>query len=329
VRSITARAPCRVDLAGGTLDIWPLGLLHGGAATVNVAIDVEVRVELKERSSGWRVSVADESFDGDSPAELRAHDSSRLAALVLEHYGMPPVEVIIHSASPRNAGLGASSALCVALLRACEELLGRPASAAAETVHVARDIEAGMMSLPTGVQDHYPALMGGVLEIRYAAGGETVRRLAVDLEALAERLVVVYSGRSHFSAGNNYEVISRRLRGDAEVSACLQRIADVTLPLAEALMEGAWPEVGALMSREMSARRGLSPVVSTPEVESVLGIGVSCGAWGGKVCGAGGGGCVALLVEPTKRVGLERSLRDGGFSVLHCRPCAAGLSVEG
>ena len=121
-----------------------------------------------------------------------------------------------------------------------------------------RDLEARLMSLPTGMQDRYPALLGGSLEILQSPGGERVRRLDVDLERLGDSLLVVYSGASHFSAGNNWQVVRRRLDGEAEVTELLQGIAAAAADLSPALESGDLPRVGELMSREWSFRRRLA-----------------------------------------------------------------------
>ena len=158
--------------------------------------------------------------------------------LVAEHFDLPPFEVELASASPRGAGLGASSALAVALIAAAERSLGAAASAVDAIVHLARDLEARLMGLPTGIQDHYPALLGGALEIRHQPGGEAVRRLAVDLEELGRCLLVAYSGGSHLSAANNFEVVARRLRGDRATVERLSSIADAAAAMAASLDAG-------------------------------------------------------------------------------------------
>src|SRR5262245_22037070 len=185
---VEATAPCRVDLAGGTLDIWPLGVLHRGARTVNVAVSLAVRVVVTRRDRGWLVTQDDSRIEAAERAELLVSPESALIGLVAEHFDLPPVEISLSSASPRGAGLGASSALAVALIAAVERALGVPASPAPAVVHLARDLEARLMGLPTGIQDHYPAMLGGALEIRHRPGGEEVRRLTVDLAALGRCL---------------------------------------------------------------------------------------------------------------------------------------------
>jgi D-glycero-alpha-D-manno-heptose-7-phosphate kinase len=329
---VTARAWCRADLGGGTLDIWPLGLFHPGARTVNVAIDLAVTVRLRRVDGVYRVRQGESSVEGGSAAALMALPEGALVGVVAEALGLPPVEATLASDSPRGGGLGASSAMVVALLAAAEtEMgpeLGRPPSSPAELAHLARDLEARLMSLPTGLQDHYPALLGGVLEILQRPGGESVRRLEVDLERLGDALLVVYSGVSHFSAGNNWQVVRRRLDGEPEVTGLFAGIADATAEMPAALEAGDLPRVGALMSREWSFRRRLAAGISTPELETLVEAALAAGAWGGKACGAGGGGCLAFLCPPERRSAVAAALDRAGGRALPARPVDAPLKVD-
>ncbi|RMH20823.1 MAG: hypothetical protein D6696_07285 [Acidobacteria bacterium] len=326
--TIRARAWCRADLAGGTLDIWPLGLLHDGARTINVALDLAATVTLRRRRRGYVVSQGDQRLEAGDLAQLAAHEDARLAAVFAAELGLPPVSIELASASPRGAGLGASSALAIALLAAGEALNGRPPASADQRAVVARDLEARMMGLPTGVQDHYPALYGGALAIAYRPGTPAVRRLAVDLEALAASLLIAYSGQSHFSAGSNWQVVRRRLDGEPEVVAHLEGIAGAAADLEGALEAGDLERAGALMSREWHHRRQLAPGVSTPAVEELLRRAAAAGAWGGKVCGAGGGGSIAVLCPPARRDAVASALVAAGGRLLDARPAAEPLAVE-
>jgi D-glycero-alpha-D-manno-heptose-7-phosphate kinase len=324
---VAARAWCRVDLAGGTLDIWPLGVLHPGARTVNVAIGVAATVRLARRDRTYRVRQGERLAEGRTAAELATHPEGALAGTVLAALDAPPVEVEIRSASPRGGGLGGSSAIAVALLAAAEELTGAPRSAPERAARLLRDLEARLMGLPTGVQDHYPALVGGALETAHPPGGHRVRRLDADLAALGAALLVVYTGDSHFSAGNNWQVVRRRLDGDRETAALFAGIAEVAAEVPAALEGGDLLRVGALMAREWSLRRRLAEGISTPAIEHLLETARALGAWGGKACGAGGGGCLAILAPPERRQAIAAALGAAGGTVLDAPPRGEPLWV--
>ena len=325
----TARAWCRVDLAGGTLDIWPLGLLHEPATTVNVAIDVAVEATVEPAGERYSVRQGELAVEAASARELAAEPEGALAGLVAAALELPPLTAVLSSGSPRGGGLGASSAMTVALIAAAESAFGLPPSGAGRRSAIARDLEARLMGLPTGIQDHYAAQLGGALEIQHRPGGEAVRRLEVDLEALAASLLVVYSGQSHFSARQNWEVVRRRLDGEPAVAALLAGIAEVASGMAAALAAGDLRRVGAAMGDEWRLRRQLAPGISTPAIERLLAAAAAGGAWGGKACGAGGGGCVAVLCPADRREALAARLRAAGGQVLPARPAAAPMAVTG
>ncbi|MEE8138303.1 MAG: hypothetical protein V3T81_05455 [Thermoanaerobaculia bacterium] len=327
-RRVTARAWCRVDLAGGTLDIWPLGLLHPGARTVNVAIDLEVRVEIRPSTSAYRVVQDGSVVEGRSAGEVARQAEGALIGLIVGELGLGPVEVRVRSASPRGGGLGASSALAVATIAAAEAFSQSPATTPHERSALARDLEAGLMGLPTGRQDHFPALLGGVLDVVHRPGGERVEQIDVDLVALGESLVVAYTGQSHFSAANNWRVIRRRLDGDPEIILLFDGIRDVARRLRESMVAGDFESVGRLMSEEWGLRRQLAAGVSTPTIEQLLEVGRAAGAWGGKACGAGGGGSIAVLCPADRRQEVVERLAAHGAELLSARPAAGPLSVE-
>ena len=350
-----ARSWCRVDLAGGTLDIWPLGLLHPGAVTVNLAVDLPVtcrvaappeaapregaapryRIELGGRGEEVE-GAATQALEAEDLEDLLSDPATSLPALVLDVLALPPVTLTLTSASPRGGGLGASSALAVAMIAACEAWLGResgggasdPVATAARRAALARDVEARLMSLPTGTQDHWPGQLGGALALAHRPGGTDVRRIDADLEALGETLLVAYTGVSHFSAGQNWEVVRRRLDGEAEVTELFAGIARVAAEAEEALAAGDLPRLGALVGEEWSLRRQLAPGVSVPEVEAILEAATGAGAWGGKACGAGGGGCVAVLCPPERRAEVEAAWTGLDLEILAAAPTARSLELD-
>lgn len=330
MRPARVLARCRVDFAGGTLDIWPLGLLHPGSATVNVAIDLTVTARIAPRPRGYRVVSEGEIHESDSIAALVVHPATALVGRIAEALELPPCAIETASRSPRGAGLGASSALAVALLAAAE--LAQRGGLALDPLaraRVARDLEARLMGLPTGLQDHLPAQVGGALVLEQHPGGERLRPLAVDLDELGRRLLVAYSGQSHFSAGANWSVIRRRLEGDPEIVERLDRVRDAARALPAALESADWAEAGRRMADEWSARRGLSTEVSTPQLEALLAGARELGAWGGKACGAGGGGCVAVLAPPERTEAIRAAWRALGAQPLDgARPTASGFEID-
>jgi D-glycero-alpha-D-manno-heptose-7-phosphate kinase len=169
--------------------------------------------------------------------------------------------------------------------------------------------------------------VGGALEILQRPGGESVRRLDVDLGRLGDSLLVVYSGVSHFSAGNNWQIVRRRLDGEPEATGLFAGIAEAAAAMPAALEAGDLARVGSLMSREWSFRRRLAEGITTPLLDALVEAALAAGAWGGKACGAGGGGCLAFLCPPERRAAVVAAVERAGGRVLPARPAGEPLAV--
>ena len=137
-------APARVDLAGGTLDLWPLYCFHAPSVTVNAAISTGIRLRVTpDAAAEGEILFA---APGQAPERLTAADSAVHLAAAVGFFLVPgggfACEVL--EQPPVGSGLGASSAFAVALARACLTVAGRRMRPAA-LVAVVRDIEAGLL----------------------------------------------------------------------------------------------------------------------------------------------------------------------------------------
>lgn len=325
---VEATAPTRIDLAGGTLDIWPLYLFHPGALTVNVAIDRRAHCRVETGWRGIRIESADTGSvaEGRDVGEVLAGGSLPLVACVLRAMGVETgVRVATRSRVPAGSGLGGSSALAVAVAGALAGATGRPREAE-RLLAVVRDAEAQCIGVPTGVQDYLAALHGGVLGVRLEAGGVEVERLPVAAELIEDRLLLVDAGVTRFSGLNNWEVFKARIDGDQRVRQALAEICSVSAGLRGALLAGDALEVGALLRREWDARKRLASAVTTAEVDRIVELALAAGG-AAKACGAGGGGMVAVWDACGRREPLLRALSGAGFALVPFRVEAAGLSV--
>ncbi len=298
--SVQVFAPARVDLAGGTLDLWPLYCLHPGSITLNAALSRGVRLRLT--SGGAPPGSVAFSAPGAAPRRLGPEDSARhLAAAVGFHFvpaGGLAVEVV--EQPPLGSGLGASSAFAVALARGCLALAGRRLPVA-RIVTLLRDLESRVLGVPAGVQDYLPALLGGILALHLEPGGERIERIGTDRSWLADRLVVIYSGITHASGMVNWEVYRARIDGDPDVTRRLGEIAKAATACRLALLSGDEAAVGRAIAAEWRARRELAPAVTNSGLDAILAAGAAAGALAGKACGAGGGGSVMFWVRPAQR----------------------------
>jgi D-glycero-alpha-D-manno-heptose-7-phosphate kinase len=340
---IEARAPTRIDLAGGTLDIWPLYLFHPGAVTVNCAIARHASCVV-EGAPGvpGRIRIASvDTHRQEEFASLRAlagavrYRLPLLANLVkffLERSGKRDgLTLTTNSEAPAGAGIGGSSAMAVAICAVLDRFTGGAEDGALQRedwIHISRDIEAIVIRVPTGTQDHYPAAFGGVNAIHLEPGGERREALACNVDELERRLALCYTGKPRQSGINNWEVFVRHINGDRRVARNLAQIADIARQVRAALLRDDWNELGRLVHAEWDYRRRSLPTISTPTIDRIIAGACKKGALGGKVCGAGGGGCVALIIEPDARARVEAAIAAAGGTILPHHIDREGVSVH-
>ena len=312
------------------MDIWPLYLFHDGAQTLNAAISLRARCVLVSRSDTRIVIVSGDSgqrVEAQHWSELRDNHELKLLGRILHHFQASGLELHTRSESPIGAGIAGSSALNIAVCGALARWRGDILSEDA-LMQVAMNVEAQAIDVPTGVQDYRPAVYGGVSAVELRVDG--IRRVAlpVDVRQLEERLVLAYTNASRNSGINNWEVTKRHIDGDRRVQSSFARIRDIAAAMRGALERGDWAEVGRQIADEWENRKQLAPGVTTREIDAMLAAARAAGAYGGKVCGAGGGGCLFCIGEPADVPAIRGALADAGARVLDFSIEREGLRVE-
>src|SRR5438477_2403385 len=330
MNKVTVRAPVRADLAGGTLDLWPLYLFHPGSRTVNVAISYYAESEVVETGdSGIEINLTDQQYEQryESLHEIAVDPKAALIHRVLEHFHLSGIRITTRTDAPRGSGLGGSSALTVTLVRALCELSGI-AVEGDDLVALVRDLETRLIGVPAGIQDYYPPVYGGLAALHLNPGAVVRHEIPLPIERLSEHMLLHYTGVAHFSGTNNWEMYKRQIDGKPKVHKGLERIAQSAMEMEKALTAGDFRAAGAALAHEWESRKALINGISTPEIEAAIAAATAAGAWAGKVCGAGGGGCVVFLLPPDRREDVRRALAEVPGRVLDATPVAHGLAIE-
>jgi D-glycero-alpha-D-manno-heptose-7-phosphate kinase len=330
--SIVAHAPCRADLAGGTIDLWPLYLFHPGALTLNFALNIQTTCRITPLK-GKRIHLRsldtrkEESFAGFD--ELCAVRRFRLplAARLLQFFA-PKRGLLLEtdSESPAGAGISGSSALMIATTAALARFTRRTLSLEQMRV-IAQNVEAQIIEAPTGCQDYYPALYGGVSAIHLDADG--IRREAVPItpEEIESRFVLAYTGVPRKSGINNWEVFKAHIDGDRRVFRNFEKISQIARSMRQALLNQKWDEVARLLREEWKLRRSNAPGITTPLIDKLIAVAARHGGRAAKVCGAGGGGCVIFLVEEGATGRVAEAIAESGGRVLLLQVSRDGLTM--
>jgi D-glycero-alpha-D-manno-heptose-7-phosphate kinase len=336
-RRVEARAPTRIDFAGGTIDLWPLYLLHDRPLTVNAAITLDATAVIEPAGRpGIEVVSRDRGANCRlEPGGVEAAvgpDLEFIVRLVRHFLDRPPqgggagARIITDCRAPAGSGLGGSSTLGIALAAALDRWAGRGLDPE-RLLSITRAIETQVLGVPTGEQDYHPALRGGVLALHYTVEGTRAERLAADLGQLRRRTVLVDTGASRSSGVSNWDVFKRHLDGERAVRDALQSISNAAHGVRAAILARDWDAVGEALDQEWRARQRLSPAVSNARIERLISEGRSAGAVAGKVCGAGGGGCLVLWVRDGAGEAVGRRVERAGGRVLEFQYTETGVRV--
>jgi D-glycero-alpha-D-manno-heptose-7-phosphate kinase len=329
---VTSRAPARVDLAGGTVDIWPLYLFHPGAQTVNLAIRCYASCEIETRADRRLVFISEdqgirESFGSLAALSLKASRLPLVRELV--RFFEPERGMTIRTTSqvPAGAGLGGSSALNIALCGALARATRRRYSRE-KILEIAKNVEAIVIQVPTGWQDYFPALYGGASALHLEPDGVHRERLPLSFADADRRFVLCYTGQPRNSAINNWEVMKAHIDGDHQVRHNFAQIVSIAGRMREALLSADWDDVAKLLALEWENRKRNFKGISTPRIDRMIRETARDGTLAAKVCGAGGGGCAVFLVAPGTKPAVERTLTRLGGQIINFAVSRTGLEVR-
>ena len=228
----------------------------------------------------------------------------------------------------RRRRLGGSSALAIACIGALNRLQGNRYDERRFITLVA-NIETTVIRVPAGFQDYYPAFYGSTSCIHFRADGIEREGLEMQETTLEDRIVICYTGEPRLSGTNNWDILKRHIDGDQELFQLFEGIRDSAVNMRAALLADDWERVRTIMSAAYPNRKRLSPGVTTPQMESLVAKALAHGAQAAKVCGAGGGGCIAFLCAEGRKEDVERALAvEQGAEVLNWKLAREGLTVR-
>lgn len=352
---IEASAPTRVDLAGGTLDIFPLYVFEDGGITVNCAIDLRSYVKIKTLKSK-RLSLY--SKDLKSGRTFKDISSLKLGGKLdflvrIVKFYQPQVglEITTFNTAPLGSGLGASSSLLIALSGALNylNLSASPVGGAAgrgrqrppagknklskeQIIDIGANLEAQAIEIPTGKQDYYAAMYGGINAIWFNLDGNYIEPLVVGkraLKELEERIVLSFTGISHFSGTNNWNMLKAYIDKKGNTVKSMRRIKQTTLKMRDCLKNFDLPTLGKTLEEEWENRKNLARGVTNARIDKLVLEAKKSGALSSKICGAGGGGCMISLVKKGKRKRVIEALKKNGAKILDFKVARQGLVVRG
>jgi D-glycero-alpha-D-manno-heptose-7-phosphate kinase len=254
------QAPVRIDFAGGTTDIKPFTDTYGGAV-LNAAINHYV------------------------VGKLIATDKKTL----LEY----------HADIPTSSGLGTSSAMNDVWVALITHLKDKQ-KIAEDVFNIEHSITESAVN---GKQDMYAAAYGGINYMEFIGNKVIVYPLELKdkvIKELENKLVLVYSGKAHYSGSSNKAAIDNLIKGKNDKN--LLRIKEIAGEMKNALIKGDLYMFANLMNKETEERAKLSKITLSPQLKSIIDSGMKNGGIGAKICGSGGGGSVLFFAEDKNKL---------------------------
>jgi D-glycero-alpha-D-manno-heptose-7-phosphate kinase len=327
---IESQAPTRIDLAGGTIDLWPLYLFHDNAQTINFAIDQYARCRLETRDDGrFVVESKDRNLrvEAASLEQLRGDDElSLISKLIYFFKPRTGLNITTDCMAPAGAGLAGSSALNIAVCGALNKLTGEHYKPD-RLPFIAINVETQVLKAPAGYQDYFPAVHGGVSRVNLRVEGVTREEVVTDLDELESRVALCFTGAPRNSGINNWEMYKRHIDNAPGIFDRFERIRDTALKIDAALSSRKFDEIGAIFAEEWASRRELAPGITTDFIDQLIETARNHGAEAAKVCGAGGGGCVAFYCARGRKAAVEDALAAAGGRIIPYRIARGGLNI--
>ena len=303
----TTRTPLRVSLFGGGTD-YPDYFERAPGAVVGFSINryIYISALILTAWQAYNYRLAYSTLEHTQAIEDIQHPIVRE---VLRHYGVSErLDINILSDLPASGGLGSSSAFTVGFVNLISNMFERPLTKM-ELARKAMFVEQDLLAENVGVQDQLHTAVGGVN--RFDFEGERRFRMAPlhldlpTLERLNSCMVLVHTGSPRKASDIALEQIGfiKAGRSDQE----LARLYDMVSTAVEVLEGGGdiVPELGLMLREAWAVKRNLSARVSNPLIDELYARCLRAGAYGGKLCGAGGGGFMLMLIEPEQRRALE------------------------
>ncbi|MGE5329792.1 MAG: dehydrogenase [Deltaproteobacteria bacterium] len=326
---VRARAPLRLGLAGGGTDVSPYSDDFGGCV-LNAAIDMYAYCTIELTDTGIvSLNAVDrkEYFESESKAFFELDGILNLHKgiynrIVKQFNNSKPLylNLTTYSDAPAGSGLGSSSTMVVAILKAFTEALNLPLGEY-DIAHLAYEIERIDVKLSGGKQDQYAASFGGFNFIEFYENDRVVvnplRIKEWIISELESAMVLYYTGVSRESAKIIEEQANNVKEKNIKSIEAMHELKADALIMKEAILKGEISKFSRYLGKSWEAKKKMAASITNENLENVFKIAMENGAYAGKVSGAGGGGFMMFMVEPVRKLELVNALNELGGKVVN------------
>ena len=317
---IRSKAPLRLGLAGGGSDVSPYCDIYGGLV-LNATINLNAYCTIEETNDN-QITIC--SYDADvnksypisSLLEIDG-DASLIKGVynrVVRDFHLQPqaFRITTYNDAPAGSGLGTSSTMVVCILKAFVEWKGLPLGDY-EIAKLAYEIERKDLALSGGKQDQYAAAFGGFNFIEFMKDDIAIvnplkiKRWIID--ELEASMLLYFTGRSRSSAAIIDEQKSNTQQGNQDAIEAMHKIKQSAIDTKLALLKGDIKAFADILREAWENKKRMATHITNPTIQEAMDVAIQAGAKAGKVSGAGGGGFIMFVVEPTRKKEVEEALK--------------------
>lgn len=324
---IRSKAPLRLGLAGGGSDVSPYSDIYGGLV-LNATINLYAYCTIEEMDDGQIVINSVDSGCQDAYPLSSVLDIDGKAILIkgvynriMKDYQLPlrSFKITTYNDAPAGSGLGTSSTMVVCILKAFVEWLGLPLGDY-EIARLAYEIERIDLGLSGGKQDQYAAAFGGFNYMEFLQNDIVIvnplkikRWIADEMEA---SMLLYFTGASRESAKIIDEQKKNTSSGNNDAIEAMHQIKQSAIDMKLAILKGDVNGFANILRIGWENKKKMATHITNPMIQKAMEIAMSSGAKAGKVSGAGGGGFIMFVVEPTRKKEVEKALQALGGTIM-------------
>lgn len=324
---IRSKAPLRLGLAGGGSDVSPYSDIYGGLV-LNATINLYAYCTIEETDNG---SITINSIDSGTQQSIKSAKHLEIdgkASLikgvynrVVDEFQLSPLSfnITTYNDAPAGSGLGTSSTMVVCILKAFVEWLSLPLGDY-EIARLAYEVERKDLKLSGGKQDQYAAAFGGFNYIEFLQDDMViVNPLKIKCwikDELEASMVLYFTGASRESAKIIDEQKKNTSEGKNDAVEAMHLIKQSAVDMKLAILKGDVDGFADILRSGWENKKRMATHISNPMIQEVMDVAMASGAKAGKVSGAGGGGFIMFVVEPTRKKEVEKSLKSLGGIVM-------------
>jgi D-glycero-alpha-D-manno-heptose-7-phosphate kinase len=332
---LLSKTPVRIAFGGGGTDVEPYCSEYGGfvvnatitnyfRAILNKREDPSIKIFSNDKFTAYRF----EKLEDLKLTNINSDIIKAIIYLLQPKFGM---DIYLHGEPPKKAGLGASASLCTCLIGGISKLHNISLNKN-EIAEKAFQVEQEILKNTGGRQDQYAAVYGGFNEIEFhGKSNVSVNRINVSdslMKELEKRILLYYTGEPHTSGNMVSAQVNSYLKNKKESKESLDTLKNIAFQMKDAVKSENIEDLGRLLTEDWNEKTRFNPLITTDHMRELHEIIMKNGGIGGRVCGAGGGGCMFWIINPRKKNAIISKLKNEVGTPINFKFISDGLQIS-